>query len=247
MRGQERAGSKFNVSKDDEKLIESLLSKVDKAWRHSDLIGVIERTALASILSAEEITIIDRVYNIDPTIYGFYAPRLSTELGANKLIRVAPQRYRYQNKKYYTHTQYVPETPHRAYQAMAVAMKDELKRPLLIESSYRSNPYQAIVFLSILKLHKFDVNKTAKRAAIPGYSEHSTPDELAFDFMNRDGLPSYETPQDFEGTVEFNWLTANANHFDFFMSYPKDNPYGLMYEPWHWRHKPTDNSSFILP
>ena len=31
------------------------------------------------------------------------------------------------------------------------------------------------------------------------------------------------------------WLRANADAFGFALSYPRDNPHGLVYEPWHWR------------
>ena len=27
-----------------------------------------------------------------------------------------------------------------------------------------------------------------------------------------------------------------GDDFDFVMSYPRDNPHGITYEPWHWRH-----------
>ncbi|HEY1645197.1 MAG TPA: D-alanyl-D-alanine carboxypeptidase family protein [Candidatus Saccharimonadales bacterium] len=238
----QKSTGEFDVSEQDKKLVESLLSKVDEARKSNDLITVIERDDLPSLLSTEEISIVDRVYDIDPTIYGFKAPKLSIESVPHKLIKVEPQPYGYKGKDYFTNVQYIPETPYHAYQSMAEAIKDELGRELLIESSYRSNAYQAITFLSILKLNDFDVAKTARRAAIPGYSEHGTPSQLALDLQNIDGLPSDETPEDFEGTEEYDWLIANANNFNFFMSYPKDNSYGLMFEPWHWRHKPTGNS-----
>ena len=38
----------------------------------------------------------------------------------------------------------------------------------------------------------------------------------------------------FEHTTAFAWLTANAGRFGFDMSYARDNPYGFVYEPWHW-------------
>ena len=30
------------------------------------------------------------------------------------------------------------------------------------------------------------------------------------------------------------WLVANAVRFGFALSYPRDNPHGIAYEPWHW-------------
>ncbi len=236
----QKATGEFIVSEHDKELIESLLIKVDKARQHDERIAVISHEDLPKILHTEEISIIDRVYAIDPTIYGFKGPKLALEPVPDTLIKVEPQPYKYQGEQYYTNVQFIPEAPYEAFRLMADAMESQIGRKLLIESSYRSTAYQAITFLSILKINKFDVSKTAKRAAIPGYSEHSTPSQLALDLQNIDGIPSDETPQDFEGTQEYNWLVSNAQRFDFFMSYPKNNPYGLMFEPWHWRYKPQD-------
>ena len=36
-------------------------------------------------------------------------------------------------------------------------------------------------------------------------------------------------------TPAFAWLAANAGAHGFHMSYPRDNPHGIVYEPWHWR------------
>ena len=38
----------------------------------------------------------------------------------------------------------------------------------------------------------------------------------------------------FAGSTAFNWLTRNAATFDFRLSFPKDNQWGIDYEPWHW-------------
>jgi D-alanyl-D-alanine carboxypeptidase len=65
--------------------------------------------------------------------------------------------------------------------------------------------------------------------AAPGYSEHHT--GRAVDI----GVPGAEPlTEDFEGTSEFRWLEANAGAFGFRMSFPRANPFGIAYEPWHW-------------
>ena len=33
---------------------------------------------------------------------------------------------------------------------------------------------------------------------------------------------------------EYAWLKDNAARFRFRLSYPRDNPHGIAYEPWHW-------------
>ncbi|MDQ3057589.1 MAG: D-alanyl-D-alanine carboxypeptidase family protein, partial [Pseudomonadota bacterium] len=49
--------------------------------------------------------------------------------------------------------------------------------------------------------------------------------------------PSAE--ESFEKTAAFGWLTANAGGYGFVMSYVRDNPHGIVYEPWHWCFLPT--------
>jgi len=38
----------------------------------------------------------------------------------------------------------------------------------------------------------------------------------------------------FGETDAFAWLKANAARFGFVMSFPLNNPWGFIYEPWHW-------------
>jgi hypothetical protein len=231
----------FIVSEQDKELIEGLLMKVHEALQHNERVTVISYQDLPKFFSKQEIHIIDRVSAIDPTIYGFKGPKLAIEPVPNKLVRVESQPYIYQGGRYYTDVQFIPEVPYQAFRQMAEAMERQIGRKLVIESSYRSNAFQAITFLEILKINSFDIQTTAKRVAVPGYSEHGSPSQLALDVKNVDGLPSDETPQDFEGTEEYEWLVANAGAFNFFMSYPKDNLDGIMFEPWHWRYKPSGN------
>jgi D-alanyl-D-alanine carboxypeptidase len=67
--------------------------------------------------------------------------------------------------------------------------------------------------------------------AAPGYSEHHT--GRAIDL----GVPG-EPPltEDFERTPAFQWLRAHAGRYGFHLSYPRGNPHGMAYEPWHWCH-----------
>ncbi|TAE56100.1 MAG: D-alanyl-D-alanine carboxypeptidase family protein [Nostocales cyanobacterium] len=75
----------------------------------------------------------------------------------------------------------------------------------------------------------------AERAAVsapPGHSEHHT--GYAVDIG--DGrVPATNLQTNFENTQAYQWLTANAARFGFELSFPKNNPQGVSYEPWHWR------------
>jgi len=66
-------------------------------------------------------------------------------------------------------------------------------------------------------------------SARSGYSEHHT--GKAID-LNTPGFESLE--EEFEDSEAFGWLLKNANGFGFYLSYPRDNKYGIIYEPWHW-------------
>ena len=67
--------------------------------------------------------------------------------------------------------------------------------------------------------------------AAPGFSEHHGGRALDI------GTPGEPPAEDsFERTAAFDWLRAHAGAHGFTMSYPRDNPHGIVYEPWHWRH-----------
>ncbi len=102
---------------------------------------------------------------------------------------------------------------------------------LMIVSGYRSIDYQArLIRKKINAGQKIEDILTVNAA--PGHSEHHT--GQAVDIATPGSRPLTE---DFETTQAFEWLTANAERFGFSMTYPRDNPYGVIYEPWHWSQK----------
>ena len=38
----------------------------------------------------------------------------------------------------------------------------------------------------------------------------------------------------FEDSEAFAWLQQNAGRYGFRLSFPRGNPHGVAYEPWHW-------------
>ena len=68
--------------------------------------------------------------------------------------------------------------------------------------------------------------------AAPGHSEHHT--GRAVDIATPGSRPLTE---EFEDTDAFRWLTSRAVEFGFSLTYPRDNPWGIAYEPWHWSLK----------
>jgi len=65
--------------------------------------------------------------------------------------------------------------------------------------------------------------------AAPGFSEHHT--GRAVD-LGTHGVPALSA--EFENTEAFQWLEANAPTHRFVLSYPRGNPWGIGFEPWHW-------------
>ena len=99
---------------------------------------------------------------------------------------------------------------------------------LLIVSGFRSYEYQAALIRKKINAGQSIAEILAVNAA-PGHSEHHT--GLAVDIATPGSRPLTE---EFEDSAAFRWLGENAYRFDFTMSYPRDNPWGIIYEPWHW-------------
>lgn len=65
--------------------------------------------------------------------------------------------------------------------------------------------------------------------AAPGCSEHHTGRALDLGAPGRTELDAR-----FARTRQFRWLRQHAATFGFRLSYPRLNPHGIGYEPWHW-------------
>ncbi|MDR6671671.1 D-alanyl-D-alanine carboxypeptidase family protein [Xanthomonas sp. 1678] len=116
----------------------------------------------------------------------------------------------------------------RAWQALQrAAMRDGVVLEAI--SGYRSHDYQLGIFA-----RKFARGQTLQQIlqvnAAPGYSEHHSGEAL--DIGTPGEAPAEES---FERTPAFAWLRAHAAGFGYRMSYPRGNPHGIVYEPWHWR------------
>lgn len=112
-----------------------------------------------------------------------------------------------------------------------VRMRDAaLRDDVVLEaiSGYRSHDYQLGIFERKLA-RGLTVEQILTVNAAPGYSEHHG--GRALDIGAPDEPPAEES---FEHTRAFAWLRAEAGGHGFEMSYPRDNPHGIVYEPWHW-------------
>ena len=103
---------------------------------------------------------------------------------------------------------------------------------LQLVSGFRDVDYQRRLIETKLArgLH---IQKILASSAAPGFSEHHT--GRAIDLTTPGCEPLEEV---FERTAAFRWLQARSAEFGFRLSFPRNNPHGIVYEPWHWLHRP---------
>ncbi|MEC4815682.1 MAG: D-alanyl-D-alanine carboxypeptidase family protein [Scytonema sp. PMC 1069.18] len=99
-------------------------------------------------------------------------------------------------------------------------------------SGFRSINDQNQLFFNVGAKRNQTPAERASVSAPPGHSEHHT--GYAVD-IGDGAAPSTNLNTNFEKTKAYQWLQANAARFSFEISFPKDNPQGVSYEPWHWR------------
>ena len=99
-------------------------------------------------------------------------------------------------------------------------------------SGFRSVKQQEQLFFKVGAKRNQTPAERASVSAPPGHSEHHT--GYAVD-VGDGAVPATNLTTNFENTEAFKWLEANAAKYGFELSFPKDNPQGVSYEPWHWR------------
>jgi len=99
-------------------------------------------------------------------------------------------------------------------------------------SGFRNLEDQEYLFFEVKAQRGQVASKRAEVSAPPGYSEHHTGYAIDIGDARR---PETDVSESFEETETFKWLQANAAYYSFELSFPRDNPQGISYEPWHWR------------
>ncbi|OQW70072.1 MAG: D-alanyl-D-alanine carboxypeptidase [Proteobacteria bacterium ST_bin11] len=117
-----------------------------------------------------------------------------------------------------------------AWQAMKMAAAEE-GIALLMVSAFRSVDYQADIIRRKLG-QGMSIDEILRVLAPPGYSEHHS--GCAID-IGSDDCP--ELGERFENTRAFRWLSNHAQRFSLSLSFPCDNRFGYVYEPWHWCYR----------
>ncbi len=99
---------------------------------------------------------------------------------------------------------------------------------LSLVSCFRSVDYQKSLIEKKLAAGQ-NISDILKVSAAPGYSEHHTGRAIDVGTSGCEHLS-----EAFEETVAFVWLMEHGEKYGFHLSYPKNNPSGITYEPWHW-------------
>lgn len=94
-------------------------------------------------------------------------------------------------------------------------------------SGFRSFLYQKKLIEKQLTAGK-QLDDILKATAVPGYSEHHT--GRAVDLC----ADKHVLEENFHQTETYQWLLKRAAEFKFRLSFPKDNQFGMIFEPWHW-------------
>ena len=119
-----------------------------------------------------------------------------------------------------------PETAAKWQQMVEAAAGNGIR--LLIVSGFRSYEYQAELIRKKIIAGQA-IGEILKVSAAPGYSQHHT--GKAVDIATPGSRPLTE---EFETSDAFEWLTRHATKYGFSMTYPRDNVFGFVFEPWHW-------------
>ncbi len=195
---------------------------LSQLWRQQPARG---RASPANGLSARTRARLRRL-GIDEDLLATYRPQPCPEAGLLQLAGLD----RFQ-RPLWLH----PATASAWSRLRAAALRDGIV--LEAVSGFRSIDYQAGLIAGKLAAGQ-SLAQILAVSALPGYSEHHL--GRALDLHAGDG-PVLETT--FERTPAFAWLGQHAGRYGFRLSYPRDNPWGIAYEPWHWRHHEAATSA----
>jgi len=223
-------------------MVKNLLGKLApliKARQANSTLATLTFDELYAPLNKKEAQFLKSFQDLDAKALNVKIPFRGMATGKEPLIKITGQKVRYMNiqngASRELSVQYLPEPVYEKYKEMTAAMQKDIGKRLLIESGYRSSAYQLYLLVYYLKNHGYSIRETVKFVALPGYSEHGAPAHQADDFINELGINGEYNTGEFEVLPEYRWLLTHAGEFGFVLSYPKNDPTGITFEPWHWR------------
>jgi LAS superfamily LD-carboxypeptidase LdcB len=222
--------------------VKALLAKLEpliERRRAQQNLATLTFQELYAPLPPDDRKLLARFQNLKAVELNVKIPYQGMAAGNEDLVKITGRKVAGKGKPRELPPQFLPRDVYRQYDVMMAAMHKDLGRRLYVESGYRSSAYQLYLVLFYLKNHKYSIRETVKFVALPGYSEHGSPRRQAIDFINEKGINGEDNPREFEELPEFAWLVKNARRFGFVLSYPKNSPTGITYEPWHWHYEPA--------
>jgi LAS superfamily LD-carboxypeptidase LdcB len=186
-----------------------------------------------SSLNLAERKFTNRILNVNPEKLGAKSPFFSREI-PNNLVKTAEKEMRLGEVD--VNICFLPKPVYDDFIKMNEQMKNDIGKELYVESGYRSPGYQAYLFLFYFPENGYSLKENVKWLTFPGHSEHNSIN-TAVDFINQDGISGEDgeqKPEDFTSLQEYKWLEANAGKYNFYLSYPPNNQFGISFEPWHW-------------
>lgn len=220
---------------EEKSIISSLLEKGKQEQQRSDRFALISFSDFYQLFDEKERDIIKKFLLIRPENIGYKLPFLGYGEVPSDLVAISDQPYKHNGNP--IPCQYLPKRVFDGYVRLNDGMYGAIQRKVGVLYGYRSPARQVFMFFDILqRVYDFDFDKAIQRVCLPAYSEHVCEQRQAIDFINQDGVCN-----GFEETREYAWLEENAEKFSFYKSYGKDNPFGMMFEPWHWRYREAMN------
>ncbi len=129
----------------------------------------------------------------------------------------------------------------QAFQVMVDAARSQGVQLMGI-SGFRNIPDQQALFDKQIE-RRGSAEAAAQLSAPPGHSEHHTGYALDITDASRTDV---DLKVAFEETAAYQWLVANAQQYQFEQSFPRNNPQGVSYEPWHWRFVGSARSAQVF-
>jgi LAS superfamily LD-carboxypeptidase LdcB len=220
-------------------IVDSFLAKNMTFIQEKEKAGILPLLTFDELyegLDKKETKFLKKIMKLKPADLGVKTPFIGLSPENPGLVKIRNQAYEIDGKRTVIAPQYISPEVQKAYERMMRHMQRDIGKKLYIESGFRSSAYQLYSFVLYLREHKYSLRETAKLNALPGYSEHGNPEHQALDFINEEGINGDGNPDAFTKLPEYKWLKKKAFAYGFTLSYPRDNPLGLSFEPWHWKY-----------
>jgi len=165
--------------------------------------------------SKQEIAFIDKLFNEDPSQYGFYGTKTCFNIN-NKVSKKDVKK--------------IPYTGHFVFKGKALndykSLKKDVGNTLILTSGVRNVMKQMSLYVNKIYNCHGNMTKASRSIAPPAYSYHTISD---FD-VGRKGWGYKNFTADFATTNEF----SKMQKLDYIgMRYNKNNKDGVRFEPWH--------------